>query len=197
MAMVLQDPDETPLAGVHVYVDTNLDGNFDAGEPEATTNAAGAYLITGLAPGTYTVRIELFPAGATPTFDADGIATPNVAVITLAANSQVLAVDWGYRLPKASNWADWQLQNPLGGENGPNQNPEGDLYENLIEFAFCYDPLNGVPLNPAGNRGFCLRQAPDGTFNVEVVRPVGFTGVTYTLQVHRHPGDAHCVDRQQ
>jgi streptogramin lyase len=50
-----------PLAGRTVYVDLNNDGNFDAGDPSAVTNAVGYYVINGVAPGAYPVRVTLLP----------------------------------------------------------------------------------------------------------------------------------------
>jgi CSLREA domain-containing protein len=54
--------DDTPLAGVKVYIDTNNDGSWTSGEPYATTLSDGSFSLTGLAAGTYTVR-EVVPTG--------------------------------------------------------------------------------------------------------------------------------------
>ncbi|MFI5378499.1 MAG: SdrD B-like domain-containing protein [Tepidisphaerales bacterium] len=51
------DAGETGLAGLTVYLDTNGNGVFDAGEPSQVTSAGGNYTFTGLAAGTYTVRL--------------------------------------------------------------------------------------------------------------------------------------------
>jgi hypothetical protein len=50
------------LPGVVVFIDTNLNGGWDADELSATTDAAGSYAFTGLAPGRYRVRAAT-PAG--------------------------------------------------------------------------------------------------------------------------------------
>jgi uncharacterized protein (DUF2141 family) len=55
-------------AGVTVYIDANRNGLFDAGEVSVLTDAAGGYLFTGLAAGTYRIG-EVPPAGY-------GVATP-------------------------------------------------------------------------------------------------------------------------
>lgn len=91
-------------------------------------------------------------------------------------------VDFAFTPPKPNNWLAWQNLNPLGGQNGPDQNPDGDLTPNLIEFAFCYDPRNGVPKNPNGRRGYCLLQNAQGGFDVEVIRPAGLVSISYTLE---------------
>jgi hypothetical protein len=50
------------LAGVLVFIDSNFNGAFDAGEVSATTDVAGSYAFTGLAAGKYRVRADT-PAG--------------------------------------------------------------------------------------------------------------------------------------
>ena len=54
--------DDTPQAGVNVYLDTNNNGVPNTGEPMTTTLANGAYAFTGLGAGTYKVR-EIVPTG--------------------------------------------------------------------------------------------------------------------------------------
>jgi len=103
--------------GDRVWIDTNGDGIQDAGETGAngvtvelldagntvvaTTATAGNgnYTFSNLGAGTYTVRVvaATLPAGVAPTFDADGIVTPNVATVSLGANQNLTTVDFGYR----------------------------------------------------------------------------------------------------
>jgi hypothetical protein len=90
---LVADPvrDETPLAGLTVYLDCNNNGAYDPGEPTTTTGADGRYLFTGLAPGTYTVRQLYQPDhGTVETGPASGAYT-----IVLAAGQQSLANDFG------------------------------------------------------------------------------------------------------
>lgn len=54
--------DDTPMAGVTIYIDANNNGKKDSGELSQVTDANGNYLFTGLAAGSYTVR-EVVPAG--------------------------------------------------------------------------------------------------------------------------------------
>jgi CSLREA domain-containing protein len=82
---------ETPLAGLTVYLDTNNSGTYDPGEPTASTGADGRYLLSGLAPGTYTVRQLYQPDhGTVETGPAGGVYT-----VTLAAGQQALGNDFG------------------------------------------------------------------------------------------------------
>ncbi|MBU6309012.1 MAG: hypothetical protein KJS77_04640, partial [Planctomycetes bacterium] len=49
--------DRTATSGVSVYLDTDRDGTWDAGEPVAITGTAGTYAFTGLVPGAYRIGI--------------------------------------------------------------------------------------------------------------------------------------------
>lgn len=53
-------------AGWRVFIDTNLNGVFNTGEPTAQTNVDGDYLITGVQAGLRRLSIEI-PLGWTPT----------------------------------------------------------------------------------------------------------------------------------
>lgn len=50
-----QNGEEPGLAGWKIFVDTNLNGLWDTGEPYDVTDANGDYSISGLAPGAYVV----------------------------------------------------------------------------------------------------------------------------------------------
>jgi streptogramin lyase len=50
-----------PLGNVTVFLDLKGDGQLDPGDPIANTDSGGYYTFTGLAPGTYTVRIVPYP----------------------------------------------------------------------------------------------------------------------------------------
>lgn len=106
------------LIGDEIWFDRNGDGVFDADEfgiegvvvtitwdgPDGpvsfvtTTNAAGGYEVDGLPPGDYTITVDpgTLPAGVSPTFDADGVATPNTAAVTLGDGVEYRDGDFGY-----------------------------------------------------------------------------------------------------
>lgn len=87
------DPAELGLSGWKVYIDTDDDGNLDAGETVVATNNAGEYILSGLAAGSYTVR-EVVEAGWDQTSPTTAqqhkhvvtIATVNVADIHFGNN---------------------------------------------------------------------------------------------------------------
>ncbi|MGA2253387.1 MAG: NF038129 family PEP-CTERM protein [Thermoguttaceae bacterium] len=72
--------DDTPYAGVKVYLDTNNDGTCESGEPSTLTASDGSYSFTGLAPAKYYVR-EAVPSGYVRTAPA----TSDSYCVTLAA----------------------------------------------------------------------------------------------------------------
>ncbi|MHB1561996.1 MAG: DUF4214 domain-containing protein, partial [Isosphaeraceae bacterium] len=57
-ASPVRQPGEPGIAGRTVFLDTNGNGVLDPGEPSAVTGANGAYSFTGIAPGTYTLRLQ-------------------------------------------------------------------------------------------------------------------------------------------
>lgn len=65
------DGGEPGLAGWTFYVDYNNNSALDPGEPSASSGAGGAYSITGVTPGTWTVR-EVGQPGWTNSFPALG-----------------------------------------------------------------------------------------------------------------------------
>ena len=54
------------MAGVRVYIYANGSQTYDVGEIASVTSGVGAYVLFGLAPGTYAVRVDksTLPAGA-------------------------------------------------------------------------------------------------------------------------------------
>jgi uncharacterized repeat protein (TIGR01451 family) len=111
--------------GDTVWLDADRDGARDAGEPglpavgvsarwiggdgtagttddltfTGATDATGTWSLTGLPPGAYDVVVDpvTLPAGvAVPTFDRDGLATPNTAAVALPTGGTVTDVDFGY-----------------------------------------------------------------------------------------------------
>src|SRR5206468_1597066 len=110
-------PPAAASVGDRVWSDTNANGIQDAGEAgingvtvrlldvygsevaTTTTSGDGNYTFGNLNAGTYKVQVlaASLPAGVAPTYDLDGIGTPNVATLTLAAGSNRTDVDFGYR----------------------------------------------------------------------------------------------------
>ena len=111
--------DDGPDAGIAnvmltIYEDVNGNGQFDdgldliytaavdadgaTGTGMTTTDDDGYYLFTKLPAGNYIVVVNPndLPIGVTPTWDYDGIGTPNVAAVTITTGETNLDVDYGY-----------------------------------------------------------------------------------------------------
>jgi uncharacterized repeat protein (TIGR01451 family)/fimbrial isopeptide formation D2 family protein len=119
----IQDANEVGIAGVRVFIDTNNTGVFNADvDPSVLTDANGQYIITGLAPGSYTVRIDTstLPDGAftVATFDLDGVGTPHTASVVLTDGQTRTDVDFGYRGTSAIGDLVWLDFNSDGVVNG-------------------------------------------------------------------------------
>lgn len=94
----VQDPGESGIPGVTVFVDINGDGAFNSStEPSAVTNASGIYSIGNLVPGTYTARVDTptLPAGLAQTYDLSG-ALDHAATFFVSATQTRVDVDFGY-----------------------------------------------------------------------------------------------------
>lgn len=82
-------------------------------------------------------------------------------------------------LGKATTWPAWQARHLLEGENGPDDNPDGDRFDNLLEFAFDLDPASGIKLR-------CPVQVVidplTASADVRVLRVTGISGVSYHLE---------------
>ncbi|MFP5371286.1 MAG: SdrD B-like domain-containing protein, partial [Actinomycetes bacterium] len=71
-----QDAGEDGLAGFQIYADANANNAHDAGEPiSAATAASGQWALSGLVPGTHTLR-ETGPSGWSCTDPAPGDGAP-------------------------------------------------------------------------------------------------------------------------
>ncbi|RYD67285.1 MAG: hypothetical protein EOP83_03115, partial [Verrucomicrobiaceae bacterium] len=147
-----------------------------------TTGANGAYTFGNLPPGNYVI-VQLQPAGFISVSDVDGGDRDTIgdaSPVVLAAGGTVTGQNFLERPLKTPNtFGGWQTSNPLGGDNGPAGNPDGDISNNLIEYGFGLDPANG-----AGNP-FCLvpSLSNDGTIDAVFTRTAGGAlDLTYQFQ---------------
>ncbi|SKB07238.1 Putative Ig domain-containing protein [Prosthecobacter debontii] len=76
-----------------------------------------------------------------------------------------------------TTFASWQAANPLGGANGALDNPDGDLYPNLLEYALGTNPADGT----SGAGRFRMEtQSLTGTVDITVLQ-AGSTGQDISL----------------
>lgn len=95
----VQDSNELPLSGVRIYIDTNNDGDLDAGEPYDDTDSSGLYTIPNLTAGSKIVRVlaSTLPTGVTQTGDPDGPTMDGMTTVSLGAGDTHITADFGYQ----------------------------------------------------------------------------------------------------
>jgi fimbrial isopeptide formation D2 family protein/uncharacterized repeat protein (TIGR01451 family) len=86
----VQDLDESGIGGVLVNL-YDGSGNLVA---STRTNPDGSYTFTGLASGNYSITVVA--PGYDPTFDADGLTTPNTTSFSLVPGEINMDIDFGY-----------------------------------------------------------------------------------------------------
>ncbi len=92
----VQDVGEPGRIGWEIYLDTNLNRQFDAGEPETVTDLAGNYAFTNLLPGIYVVA-EKPQAGWLQSFP--GPADLGLHMFDIESGDVITGADFGnYRL---------------------------------------------------------------------------------------------------
>lgn len=203
------DDDSAALGGAVVELfaaDGQTPVNDAAGDAVVSqlTDTSGVYGFTNLLAGTYVVRVTP-PTDYLPTVyggdadndvdeDSNGQSVPGQVYVqsepvNVTAGDEPIGdedsdassnntVDFGFVYASVS-FANWQLQNPLGGDNGPGDNPDGDRYSNLQEFVFDQSADSGI----RENAGFTALLNPvTGKIDVHVTTPVALAGVTLTLQ---------------
>ncbi|MGJ8726607.1 MAG: SdrD B-like domain-containing protein [Roseibacillus sp.] len=185
--------------------DLNGDGDSDdAGEGPAdnpnlagtqdyvVTTTDGSYAFTGLAPGSYTVK-ETQPNNFVTVTDLDSTTdtgttadqsnastTDDLIPVTLDAGETDSGNDF-VEIRKSDTYGAYLASygSTLNGETALGDNPDGDIYPNALEYAFCLNAANGVP----GHGEFCLEKAADGTVAAQFMRRRGGLGdVRYTLE---------------
>ncbi len=108
------DAGEPGIAGINVYLDSDNDMIWDAGEAVVTTDASGNYRFVGLAAGTYSVR-EQGQAGWTQTFPTVGANFRHS--INLAMGANVSGINFAnYRLGTLTDPVI--VTDPTGGVGG-------------------------------------------------------------------------------
>jgi hypothetical protein len=124
------------------------------------------------------VEDHIFEVGKAATFS--GFLLQNAALFGLDDNVPpgVPATDPLTGLPTAG------ASDPNGDDMaGLGDNVDGDVYNNLLEFALCFDPGSGAKVFPDGtpNQGFHLE--PNGaSLDAKFNQPTGVSGVTYQVE---------------
>ena len=92
---------EAGLGGYTFYLDLNNNSALDAGEPSAVSAADGSFTITGVTPGTYTLR----ETGGNPAFTCTFPAGCQYQ-ITVTSHAQITGKDFGNAPPKVVDFGN-------------------------------------------------------------------------------------------
>ncbi|QTN31576.1 DUF11 domain-containing protein [Akkermansiaceae bacterium] len=183
-------PDAIRAGAILSLQDGNGDPVLGAGNVPVTTVTAanGTYSFGNLPPGTYQVA-KINDPGYRSISDKDGGNPELIAVIVVNAGQVNPLNDFLEMLQKCPDlWTEWQdkWDTILGGETAFINNPDGDRYSNLLEYAFC------MPPNSGGRKPFCLVNSLsvtgglDGVFSRTAGGP---QDVTYILDYAAALGD--------
>ncbi|GHC41381.1 hypothetical protein GCM10007100_02650 [Roseibacillus persicicus] len=194
---VLADTDnngtgDTGLSGVVLTLKDSAGNDIDSDpltegvQPTTTTtDGNGDYTFNNVPVGSYQV-VETQPTGYSSVSDVDGanndvVGDETPILVTPgneADNNDFVELQDS---SKADTYAGFVADNAgdLGSETGLGENPDGDIYPNALEYAFCLEPGSGLP----GGGEFCLEKASDGSVTAQFWRPRGgLSDVTYTLE---------------
>ncbi len=182
----VKETGEEGLVGWTVFLDSNLNGSFDVGEPSTITNAGGDYLFTELTPGPQTVYEVLQPGWAPGTGLADHITLDVIDETEVKADFFNVIAEVGDI--KGTAWRDF--------------NGDGLRATDPVTGAFTDNALAGwtIYLDTNNNRAFDLGEAsritdtnggyafhsvPSGSQYVAEVLPTGWEASRgFDFQVH-------------
>jgi uncharacterized repeat protein (TIGR01451 family) len=167
----IQDPGETGIVGVRVYLDVNGDGLFDsATEPSAVTDSSGNYVISNIMPGTFSARVDTstLPPGYVQTFDLTG-PLDHLATFSISANQTRTDIDFGYTQRVVIGDFVW---NDVNGNGRQDDGETGIAGATVTVFNAASDTIAGTTMTSgAGNYSFDLMP---GTYYIVFDTPPGF-----------------------
>ncbi len=188
----------TASIGDRVWLDTNGNGAQDAGEAgingvtvqlldsghhvvaTATTSGDGNYTFGNLEAGTYTVQIvaSTLPPGVSPSYDLDGIATPNSATLTVNAGDNRTDVDFGYKNTGSVGDRVWLDTNGNGTQDA------GETGINGVTVQLLDASANVVATTTtSGDGNYTFNNLAAGTYTVKIVAATLPAGVAETYDL--------------
>jgi hypothetical protein len=139
------------------------------------TDASGQYLFSGLPAGNYTVLVTR-PSGTTPTYDFDGIGTPDQVTVGLSNGEKRLDQDFGYRvLPPLLATVSGTVWDDADG-NGSVNGGETGLPGLTVTLFNGSTVVASLPTGPLGQYSFA--GIPAGNYTVQVTPPT-YWGATF------------------
>lgn len=106
------------------------------------------------------------------------------ALRLLATAAALLAALPAPSFGQAASFATWQAATPRAGDQ-PGDNWDGDLFDDLLEYALGSDPATGRPVRAAGPAEFAglrLATTPAGSVTASVWKPGTVSDVGYALE---------------
>ena len=85
----------------------------------------------------------------------------------------------------STSFPEWQADNSPNSGSTPGSNNDGDLYDDLTEFALGTDPASGdhaLTANPNEDAGLRVNDSGSGGREASLTRPTNLSGVTYELE---------------
>jgi uncharacterized repeat protein (TIGR01451 family) len=163
----VQDAGDLPLPNITLNLSGDLNKNGNVDVLTATTNAAGIYYFSKVPAGVYTITVNAatLPAGMTPTFDLDGIATPHQAVVTLG-NAPRFDVDFGYRGTGSIGDLVWEDTNGNGSFDAGEPGLAAAL--TLVGDLNNDGALDTLNVNASGAGAYTFANLIPGTFTITV-----------------------------
>ena len=194
----LDDCSTLGSVGDRVWLDTNGNGVQDSGEAgingvtvqildnngvafaSAVTAGDGNYTFAGLPAGTYSVKVitTALPAGVTPSFDLDGVATANKATFTLTAAQNRTDVDFGYK--NAGSIGD-RVWNDANG-NGTQDSGEAGINGVTVQLVNSGGTVIATATT-SGDGNYTFSNLVAGTYTVKVVASTIAGGATQTYDL--------------
>ncbi len=165
-----QDSGESGESGWTVYIDLNNSDKFVSGDPETATNSSGQYSFTGLAAGTYIVRV--IPAsGWTQTYPVDNYGQH----ITLASGTVDTGVSFGFVSAGGSiSGVVFDDANKNGKQDSGESGESG--WTVYIDLNNSKKFLAGDPETTTNSSGqYSFTNLAAGTYIVRAVPPAGWT----------------------
>jgi len=168
----IQDGGEPGQSGALVFVDLNNNGVADANELKSTTDTAGNYSITLDAPGTYALGVDFIPAGFVPVTQTP----PNPVTVI---DGEIKTVNIGIRVPAGTfSGAVFFDVNGNGIQDAGEPGEAGvQVFADSLIANDQFDP--GEPATTTDAAGaFSLNVFQDGNYAIRITEPAGFAQTT-------------------
>lgn len=171
------------LSGFTVYADLNNNGYLDSGDQTATTDASGHYQLTGLAAGTYTIRLVPNPGWRERITSGDGSDSA-----TVPANGSVADINFAVTQLGVILGTVFDDANGDGILNASESNLTGWQVYLDVDKNGVYDPANDPLATTDAWGNFSFGNVGTGTYTVRIIPQPGWNPTTanagtYTITV--------------